>query len=305
MNIKIVLVSVALHLLLLGFFSSCAGFSNGAAMDRPSQDRVTIVEAAEELTFPLESYFAVASIYRGLFEPLSLDIKLSLDEKWEILSALYFQSPLLDEIAGGNLDEAPPGSLEISGFYETGDALKILFTRFPDPYRLEWMSNCIYSPIVKGPLLGRGEFIGNRGQVYNYGDTILLARGRPLRFVEVEDSRSYLDALVEKRSAEPGALLDTVSDVERLNAILILLEGGRMEDTEIVERYLNSLDQTIPVRLIKAEWALAAGNNSEAIRFLDEVKELPPETTEDSRRIIENFRDRYLLQQRLDDAQSE
>jgi hypothetical protein len=254
-------------LMALLFFNSCRTAPSEAV---PAEVvRLDPAGEGQERWRGLNSYSAVSTVYRGLFSRFGLSEGLTTDEKWKVLEGIYFLNEFIPREEEG-IGALPLSSIHIDGFFQSGDPLMLVTVWIGGTgERIEWMSNCIHSPVAGGPLLGKGAFIGNQGDIYNYDDALYIKGGRVVRAAD-------LDPALRVREQNPGneevaavmigqALLYGEAPVDQFQQISghLKLIGNRWAAT--------GEDLAFAALLVLAEWEMAMGNFLSAEAGLDRI----------------------------------
>jgi hypothetical protein len=279
------------------FCTACAGMRDQA--DAPAgRVEITITEEAPQQRWKsLNAFSAVSALYRGLFCRFHLVDSLSLQDKWKIIEAVYTVTP---PIAGPE-PEKRLVEMRITGFYESGDPLIVAAGWFTGGLeRVEWISNCIHSPLVNGPLLGRGAFIGNQGELYNYDDALYIHGGRVVRAADL----NLPEELDLSADASPGIAVVMMGQA--------LLYGGRSpEEHRETEKELFALAGLWPKRrddavfaavLVTAEWEMASGRYGEAEEVLERLLRYLSAGEEARRNLVGSEKEILALTRRLAEA---
>lgn len=223
--------------------TSCVSLSHDVDSPSGAEDLLSIEAGLkEDPGRSFHPYSAVSALYRGLFLRFGLH-HLSLDEKWRLIRTFYFYTPYAEE--GSSFTRC-----SIDGFYESGDELQLIASWFREPDRLEWISDCIHSPLLQGPLLGRGAFIECQGQLYNYDDNLIMKGRSPVRLADLRSIKAL------KADGLPGA---RSSEMERLRLLKLCLHAAAFHELEQFE-VDTSCPKTFFHQLLEAEYHLALGD---------------------------------------------
>ncbi len=277
--------------------TACAGMREQA--DAPA-GRVEIIiteEDPQQRWKSLNAFSAVSALYRGFFCRFHLVDSLSLQDKWRIIEAVYTVTPPI----AGSKPEKRLVEIRIGGFYESGEPLIVMAGWFTDGReRVEWISNCIHSPLVNGPLLGRGAFIGNQGELYNYDDALYIRGGRVVRAADL----NLTEGLDLSSAASAG-----IASVIQGQAMLYGGEepGWHRETAEelytLAGLWPDRMDDTVfAAVLVTAEWEMASGRYGAAEELLERLLRHIPGGKEAKRNLVRNGKEILVLTRRFAEA---
>ncbi len=279
------------------FCTACAGMMEQADAPAPGVEILITEELPQQRWKQLNPFSAVSALYRGLFCRFHLLDSLSIQDKWTIIEAVYTITPPIE----GPDTEKRLVEMRIPGFYESGEPLIVAAGWFTGGQeRVEWISNCIHSPLVNGPLLGRGAFIGNQGELYNYDDALYIRGGRVVRAADL----MLLENLDLSHAASAG-----IASVMLGQA---LLYGGSVpgehpgtgeELSALAALWPGRRDNTVfAAVLVTAEWKMAAGSYGEAEELLEQLLRHLPAEEKARRKLVGNEKELLMLTRRFAEA---
>ncbi len=195
------------------------------------QVKVTPKNMELRTEFPLNAYSAVHSVYSGLIIPLRLVETMDLPSKYKLMCAMWSVSS----------QKRTPVRIEILRYFEEGRLCILPNFQCTQAQRLEWISNAIYSPIIKGPLRKQGKFISPDAEpMQNVKDTIFLYEDKAVRLSDLysHERQQYL----KKQGAD-------------LHLVQLYLHDGRSRNDHFILSLLEK-QRTIAGKDIKNKFAL-------------------------------------------------
>jgi len=246
--------------------------------------------ANQQYKSSLNVYTAVHALYAGMILPLELVDDMSLPAKYRLISAVW-------SIAEASCS----GSIEIEGYFQKEDTPLCIVTGLQSgrPVMLEWRSNAIYSPLTKGPLRGRGEFLKAAAEpMKNISGTVVLLQEQAVRLCDLYSKSREEHLQTEKAELHLAQLY--LHDGRRDNDHLIqpLLEHS-------VRRESASPNQTAAVKLTATQYDLYRGNYASAARRLRELRDHRRELSPALQRVFRFTYEEYCLCRALDLQETE
>lgn len=243
------------------------------------------VAAKQEYECSLNIYSAVHALYAGMILPLELLDDMSLPAKYRMIEAVWSAA-----------EASRSSSIEIEGYFQKADAPLCIITGLHSdcPPMLEWRSNAIYSPLTKGPLRGRGEFLTAEAHpMENISGTVMLLDAQAVRLCDL-----YSESRVEHLQAEKADL----------HLAQLYLYDGRRENDHLIQPLLDrhvrrksaSPNQTAAVKLIYTQYDLYRADYASAARRLRELREHRRELSPVLQRVVRFTYEEYCLCRVLD-----
>ncbi len=276
-----------LILLLPPLFTGCAGLKPLERTTTMTPPTAVISPDTRNFLRP-DSYSAAHSFYCGVLIPLDLTSFLPLSEKFRILKAVFSR--------GDGQERSRSVDIRVPGYFTRGDLI-IRSVYHPEPPRLHWLSNAVYSPLTGGALRGRGEFLSKDTQPGNISDMVFLHEGFAVRITEIHTvDRETL----YQRKREYNNLAD------------LYLHDGRPENDHTILPLLRQAFQEAPsplhrvvVELTGIQYLTSRGKYEEAKDRLRRLVPLLPTLQGELKNFFRYTYEEYALTRSLDEQNLE